>query len=90
MNQNHVSCPQGHCLATFIIITFMVPCFLLLKQAGLPMGPSNVVPQFWTYSVKVGAVIDFEVSPRVMLMGSQDCLPYIRKQGMKPVVEFWV
>ena len=45
MDQDHVTHPQGHWLATFIIVTFMVPHLLLLKKVGLPVGPPNVVPQ---------------------------------------------
>ena len=33
---------------------------------------------------------DFGVNPGVTSMGSQGCLPYMRKQGLKPVAEFWV
>ena len=46
MDQDHVSHPQGHCLAMFIIIMFMAPHFLLLKLVSLAMGPPDVVPQF--------------------------------------------
>ena len=46
MDQDHVSCPQGHCLATFIVISFMALCLLLLKQVSLPVGPPDVVPQY--------------------------------------------
>ena len=42
---------------------------------------------FWMYLVEVGAVINSEVNPRVMLMGSQGCLLYMKKQGLKPKVE---
>ena len=46
MDQDHVSHPQGHCLAPFIKIMFMVLCLLLLKDVDLSKGPPNVVSQF--------------------------------------------
>ena len=46
MDQDHVSHPQGHCLAPFVIITFMAPCLLLLKEVTFSMGPPNVFCQF--------------------------------------------
>ena len=45
-DQDHVSLPQGHCLATFIIITCMAPCLLLMKEVGLSMDLAKVFPQF--------------------------------------------
>ena len=30
----------------FIVILFMAPCLLLLKELDLPVGPPDVVPQF--------------------------------------------
>ena len=46
MDQDHVSHPQGHCLVLFMVIVFMMPCFLLLKQVSPPMGLPNAVPPF--------------------------------------------
>ena len=31
VDQNHVSCPQGHYPATLVIVLFVVPCLLLLE-----------------------------------------------------------
>ena len=45
-DQDHISHLQRHCLAIFIIISYLVLCLLLLKQVSLSMGTSNAVPQF--------------------------------------------
>ena len=45
-DQDPVSHPQEHCLAPFIIITFMVHCLLLMKKVSFPLGPPNAFPQF--------------------------------------------
>ena len=80
-DQDCVSHPQKHCLATIIVISFTVPCLLLLKQVNLSMGLLMQSLNFWTYLVEVGVAIDFRVNPRVTLMGSWGCLLYIRKYG---------
>ena len=78
-NQDHVSDPQGHCLALFIIIMFMASCLLLLKEVGLSMGPFHVFPQFLDVLGELGTVVNFRVNPRITSMGSQGCLLYMRK-----------
>ena len=85
MDQDHVSCPQRHCLALFIMISLMTLHLYLLKQVSLNVAPPNAV---WMYFVEVGVVINFSVSLRVTSMGSWGCLPYIRKEELKPTVEF--
>ena len=45
---------------------------------------------FWMYLVEVGVATKFGVNPRVTSMGSQGCLPYVRKYELKPVVELQV
>ena len=45
---------------------------------------------FWMYLVDVGMATDLVVNPSITLMGSQGCLPYMKKYELKPVVEIWV
>ena len=41
MEEDHVSCPQGHCPAAFVIVLFVVLHLLLVEQISLPMDPPN-------------------------------------------------
>ena len=45
MDKNHVSHPQGHCLAASVIILLVALHFLPLKKVGLPESSLHAVPQ---------------------------------------------
>ena len=46
IDQDCVSFPEGNCPAVSILILFMVPHLFFLELVSLPVGPSEVFPQF--------------------------------------------
>ena len=88
-DQDCISFPQGYCPAVPNIILFTVQHLFLLELVVLPMGPSDS-PYFCIYLVDIGMVTNFGANPKVISVGKWDCLPYIRKYGLKPVVKFLV
>ena len=77
-NQDCVSCPQGHCLTTFIIISFMAAHLLCWNRSAFLWAHLMHSLSFWMYLMEVGAATNIGVNPKVMSMGSWDWLPYIR------------
>ena len=68
--KDHVSHPQGHCLASSVIILLVVLCFLLLKKISLPLAHLMLSLSFRMYFLDVGVAIDFRVIKRVTSVGS--------------------
>ena len=78
MDKDHVPHPQGHSLAVSVIISLVALHFLPLKRSAFLGAHLMWSLSFWMHLHEVGMAINF-VIPRVMSMGSQGCLLYIRK-----------